>query len=456
MARDAWIMQPEITRVMRENMPARDLYSTFFRHRGMSERFTFPEKKLLKDIVDVAWRNRPMMNRDAESVLTVTTSVNQLTDVFGRTIVNPWLGEVEGIGQFYNEETWATVLENGAEGSQKGDFYYWANIHGLRSKDLARKRASELKATRDVRADLVATNIDYQRGERPVSIGDGTREMTVFGQLVQDLRTEFGSLLTLSTHGPGTAFKCMEYDMPILDLSPLPLLLEAADKLGFLGNDLVVISGDEGALEAGVMIKDLIEEKKGLKIQIVPGFKKKEGNKATVVFLARDLENVKGKTAVIGEDIIDSGKTILAIIDQLLNAGAKKVVVLATHAVMSTPDSGGAERLGNLENVEIIITDSIRAELPEKVEVTQATNKNIHFIDVIEPMKMVVEADKAGRLKDIYSNDKTRQMLLKMTGLDIAPWLISAYVDEAEALTAERISEIQEIRSYGGSVTITS
>jgi len=97
------------------------------------------------------------------------------------------------------------------------------------------------------------------------------------------------------------------------------------------------------------------------------------------------------------------------------------------------------------QNVEIIITNSIRAELPEKVEATQKLRRNIHFIDVVELMKIVVEADKNGWLKDIYSNEKTRKRLLEMTGLDIAPWLIRANVDEAEALIAERDEEIQAV-----------
>jgi len=310
MARDVWTIQPRITEVMRNNMPAKTLYDTFFRHRGMLERFTYPEKKLLGEIVDIAWRNREPMSQRAKSVLTLNKPEVPVKDVFGRMVMVPWLGEISRVGQYHNEETWATVPEDGVEGNMVGDFYYWANIHGLRSKDLARKRASELKATRDVRADLVATNIDYQRGERPASQGDGTREMTVFGQLVQDLRTEFSSIFTLSSHSPGTAVKCLENNMPILDLTPMPLLIEAAEKLGFLEDDLIVATCDEGALELGVSLKNILQTKKGKKVDIAPGFKEKVGDEVVVHFTERDLENVKGKTVLVGDDLIDSGKSV--------------------------------------------------------------------------------------------------------------------------------------------------
>lgn len=443
MPRDVWRTLPKITEVMKNNMPPKVLYDTFFRHRGMLERFTYPEKKLLGEIVNIAWRNRKPINKEAKSVLTLKEPSVLINDVFGRPVMIPWLGEISEVGQYPNQETWATVPEDGAEGSMIGDFYYWANIHGLRSKDLARKRASELKATRDVRADLVAINIDYQRGERPASKDNGTREMTVFGQLVQDLKTEFFSIFTLSGHSPGTAFKCIENDMPLLDLTPLPLLVEAAERLNFLEDDLIVATCDEGALELGVSLKNILEKKKGKKIGIAPGFKVKDGVKADVKFTKTDLENVKGKTVFIGEDMIDSGKSVKsAVIDKLLNVGAKRVIVLVTHAVFSTPESGGAERLGGLENVEIIITNSIRAELPEKVQATQEIRKNIHFVDVIKPMQIIIRMDKEGLLIDIHSNKAMREKLSERIGLDIAPWLISENVDEAEVLVNERYEEI--------------
>lgn len=447
MAREAWNVLPKITDVMRNNMSEGALYDTFFRHRGMVERFTFPEKKLLRIIMDVAWKNREPMDQNAQSVLTTQGQDSLQTDVFGREVKCPWLGEVAKIGKYFNEETWATVPEDGAEGSMISAFYYWANIHGLKSKDLARKRASELKATKDVRADLVATNIDYQRGERPSSRGDGTREMTVFGQLITDLRTEFSSIFTLSAHSPGTACKCLENDMPFLDLSPMSLLVDAAEKMGFIEGDLEVVTSDEGALELGVSVKDLLEKKTGRQVGVISGVKKKDGNIAKVVFLERDLERVKGKTVFIGEDVIDSGKTLLSIIDDLLNAGAKKVIVLDVHAVMSTPESGGAERLGKKDRVEIIVTNSVRAELPERVKETQAKRKNIHFVDVLTSMQTMIRMDQMGQLRDIYSNEETRRKLIEATGLDISPWLVSKYVDEAELILTSRLTEEKMLES---------
>lgn len=445
MSRDAWLQTPVVTDVMRNNLSSLCLYDTFFRHRGMLERFTHPEKKLMSIILDVAWKNRQAMPVDAPNILTVQNSGDQSTDIFGAPLVNIWVGDMSDIGLYNNGETWATVPEDGAEGSMEGGFYYWVNIHGLRSKDLARKRASELKATGDVRADLVATNIDYQRGERPASRGNGTREMTIFGQLVMDLKTEFKSIFTLSGHSPGTACKCLEADMPLLDLTPLPLLVDAAFQLNLLNDELVVATGDDGALELGVMAKDLLERKTGKTVEIAPGFKKKEGKKTSVAFLPRDLEKVKGKTVVIAEDMIDSGKTIYFAIEDLLAAGANQVIVLATHAVMSDSEGDWIKKLGENDKVKIIVTNSIRAELPPTVKATQKERQNIFFVDVLKPMEKMIDEDRRGNLRDIYSNQNTRISLEGETGLAITPWAIECYVDEAEELFLERIEEARAL-----------
>lgn len=445
MPRDAWLQTPVVTEVMRNNMSALCLYDTFFRHRGMLERFTHPEKKLMSTILDVAWKNRQPMPVDAPNILTVQNSGDQLVDISGTPLVNIWAGDISEIGQYNNGETWATVPEDGVEGSMEKGFYYWVNIHGLKSKDLARKRASELKATRDVRAELVATNIDYQRGERPAARGDGTREMTIFGQLVEDLKTEFTSIFTLSGHSPGTACKCLEANIPLLDLTPLPLLVDAAFQLNLLNDDLVVATGDDGALELGVMAKDLLGRKTGKTVEIAPGFKKKDGKKTSVAFLPSDLEKVNGKTVIFAEDMIDSGKTIYFAIEDLLAAGAIRVIVLATHAVMSDSEGDWIKQLGENDNVKIIVTNSIRAELPPTVKATQTERQNIFFVDVLNPMEKMVDEDRQGNLRDIYSNQKTRMGLEGETGLTVTPWAIERYVDEAEELFSERREDVRKL-----------
>jgi phosphoribosylpyrophosphate synthetase len=286
---------------------------------------------------------------------------------------------------------------------------------------------------------LVATNIDYQRGERPAKRADGVRELNLFEQVIKDLSGDFQSIITLEAHSPGTAFKCFESDMPILDLTTMPLLVEAADKLRMLGEELVVAVGDEGALEMGVMVQELLTDKKGKEIEIVPGFKQKINNKTQVVFLENDLQKVAGKVVVITEDIVDSGGTMLNTIARLKEGGAKKIIILAPHAVLSTPEGKeGAERLGKQEDVILIMTDSVRGELPEKVAATQKTRQSIYLVDIVDPLLEVVDLDRKGVLRDVYQNKDLRLAHLLLLGFDIAAWANEKYVKVAEKLAEER------------------
>ena len=47
------------------------------------------------------------------------------------------------------------------------------------------------------------------------------------------------------------------------------------------------------------------------------------------------IGNVKGKTCIIVDDIIDSGGTIVNAVDALKKNGATEVYVFITHAVLS-------------------------------------------------------------------------------------------------------------------------
>ena len=78
-----------------------------------------------------------------------------------------------------------------------------------------------------------------------------------------------------------------------------------------------------------------------------------EHNKAEITALIGD---VAGKVCILNDDMIDTGGTLVAAIDTLINKGADSVYVCATHPVFS---SGACERLINSKATEIIVTDTI-------------------------------------------------------------------------------------------------
>jgi ribose-phosphate pyrophosphokinase len=66
--------------------------------------------------------------------------------------------------------------------------------------------------------------------------------------------------------------------------------------------------------------------------------------------------DVRGKLCVVVDDIIDTAGTITGVVPWLLEAGAARMVVVATHAVLSPP---AVERLEQSAYEEIIVTDTL-------------------------------------------------------------------------------------------------
>jgi ribose-phosphate pyrophosphokinase len=73
----------------------------------------------------------------------------------------------------------------------------------------------------------------------------------------------------------------------------------------------------------------------------------------------RVVGEVEGRSCVLVDDLIDTGGTIAGAVRVLLDAGAKDVIVAATHGVLSHP---AAERLQESGALEVIVTDTLPIE----------------------------------------------------------------------------------------------
>ncbi|WP_128773676.1 ribose-phosphate diphosphokinase [Actinomyces oricola] len=76
----------------------------------------------------------------------------------------------------------------------------------------------------------------------------------------------------------------------------------------------------------------------------------------------RVVGDVAGRSCVLVDDMIDTGGTIAKAVKVVLDAGAKDVIVAATHGVLSGP---AIERLATCGAREVVITDTLPIS-PEK------------------------------------------------------------------------------------------
>jgi len=79
----------------------------------------------------------------------------------------------------------------------------------------------------------------------------------------------------------------------------------------------------------------------------------------------RVVGDVAGRSCVLVDDMIDTGGTIAKAVKVLLDSGARDVIVLATHGVLSGP---AVERLSTCGAREVVVTDTLPIPAAKRFE----------------------------------------------------------------------------------------
>ena len=80
--------------------------------------------------------------------------------------------------------------------------------------------------------------------------------------------------------------------------------------------------------------------------------KTRDTTRPNVAVANRVVGDVAGKECVLVDDMIDTAGTITEAINVLTNAGTKKVIVVATHGILSDP---AAKRLSESGAAEVVV-----------------------------------------------------------------------------------------------------
>ena len=142
------------------------------------------------------------------------------------------------------------------------------------------------------------------------------------------------------------------FDIPVDHMEALPILAKHFIKYGFNPEDTVVVSPDVGGVKRARGLANWLHTP----LAIID----KRRAKANVSEVMNIIGDVKGKKAILIDDMIDTAGTICNAAQALIDKGATEVYGCATHAVFSGP---AIERLKNSAFTEVVVTDSI--ELPE-------------------------------------------------------------------------------------------
>jgi ribose-phosphate pyrophosphokinase len=194
------------------------------------------------------------------------------------------------------------------------------------------------------RITAVIPYFGYARQDRKV----GPRT-PISAKLVANLITEAGAnrVLTVDLHaGQIQGF----FDIPTDNLFAMPVIVrDIQDYLGS-GDHLMVVSPDVG----GVVRARALAKRLGTDLAIVDKRRERAGESEVMNIIG----DVKGRSCILIDDIVDSGGTIVNAADALLAKGAKDVYAYATHGVLS---GGAVARIAGSRLKSMVVTDSIAA-----------------------------------------------------------------------------------------------
>jgi ribose-phosphate pyrophosphokinase len=186
----------------------------------------------------------------------------------------------------------------------------------------------------------------------------------ISAKLVADLLETAGAsrALTMDLHAPQIQGY---FNVPVDHLYALPVLVEYCLSKNL--QDVTVVSPDAGGVERA----RFFAKKMDAPLAIVDK-RRVDMNVAEVMHLIGD---VKGRPALVIDDMIDTAGTLVKTAEALLAEGATQVYAAATHAVLSGP---AVERLMTAPIEEIIVTNSIplspEAKKIPKIKVLSVAN----------------------------------------------------------------------------------
>jgi ribose-phosphate pyrophosphokinase len=140
------------------------------------------------------------------------------------------------------------------------------------------------------------------------------------------------------------------FDGPVDHLFALPMLAN------YVGSKvdrtrLTIVSPDSGRVRVAERWSELLG---GCPIAFI--HKTRDPRIPNESVTGKVVGEVEGQTCVVIDDMIDTAGTITKAVDALFAAGAKEVIVAATHAVFSGP---AIDRLKASKVTEVVVTDSL-------------------------------------------------------------------------------------------------
>ena len=206
----------------------------------------------------------------------------------------------------------------------------------------------------------------------------------ITAKLVADIITSAGAdrVLTVDLHAAQIQGF---FDIPVDHLEGGSILCKYfKEMLGKNPNDFVVVSPDVGSVARA--------RKVATKLNVPMAIIDKRRPKANQVEIMNVIGDVKGKTCLLVDDLIDTAGTICQGAEALYKTGAKEIYACCTHAVLSGP---AMERIEQSPIKKLVILDTIH--MPEE--------KRIDKIEILSVAHLLAKA-----IENIYLDKKMSEV----------------------------------------------
>ena len=276
------------------------------------------EKKLML----VSGRAFPELAEEVAACLGIELTPTKLFDFANGEIFVRFLDSVRGCDVFVLQSHTAPINE-------------WIMEHLIMVDAL--KRASAKRITVVTPFFGYARQDKKSRGREPIS-----------ARLMADLFATAGAhrLMAVDLH---TAQIQGFFDGPVDHLFALPILADyIEDKLDL--SQVTVVAPDAGR----VRMCERWTDRLGCPLAII--HKRRDPDVANQVKMFEVVGQVAGRTCILVDDMIDTGATITKAAEALFEQGAAKVIVMATHGVLSGP---AVDTLKNSQISEVVITNTL-------------------------------------------------------------------------------------------------
>ncbi|AGC69457.1 ribose-phosphate pyrophosphokinase PrsA [Thermoclostridium stercorarium subsp. stercorarium DSM 8532] len=217
------------------------------------------------------------------------------------------------------------------------------------------------------RITAVMPYFGYARQDRKAKARD-----PISAKLVANLITTAGAdrVLTMDLHASQLQGF---FDIPVDHLLGAPILAKYMQEKFGNADDIVVVSPDVGSVSRSRKFA----EKLDAPLAIID----KRRPKANVCEIMNIIGDVRGKRAILVDDIIDTAGTIVSAANALADIGAKEIYACCTHGVLSGP---AIERIKNSPIKELVALNTIPIPKEKRIDKITVLSVADVFAEAIE------------------------------------------------------------------------